>query len=242
MDLDGLLEPIGGRLTLLALALAVLGLAFFAAFLTRLGAFLRERSLAALAPVRSLIWLLFSLVFFASATAAASLAMTLRTYRAFTDRTRVARIDCAPVTDNPDYQLILRYLPDENGKLGIASHYLLKGDQWEIGGDVLKWDPRLTWLGLRTCHKVTRISSHALRAEEEAQGAHSSYNLGGGTDKLWLWLHKHGHRLPFVEAVYGSAVFTLPDAEQSFELTIGPDGYALKKISPELSPESTRKP
>jgi hypothetical protein len=233
--MDSLWSPLGGRLTLLALALAVLGLIFFTAFLTRLGAFLRERSLTALRPIHSLIWLLFSLVFFASATAAGSLAMTLRTYRAFTDRTPVARIDCAPVTDNPDYQMILRYLPYENGQPGIASHYLLKGDQWEIGGDVLKWDPRLTWLGLRTCHKVTRISSHALDPQAELAGAHSSYQLHGGTDKFWLWLHRHGHRLPFVEAVYGSAVFTLPDEEQSFELLIGPDGYSLQKVPREGS-------
>lgn len=227
MNLDDLLQPIGGRLALLAMVLAVFGLGFLALFLSWLLNFSRRRTMASLKPLRSLFALTLSIAFLASAAAAAFLATSLRTYGVFTDRTLVAYVECERIEDNPDYQMLLRYVPAQNKQEGeSAHHYLLKGDMWEIGGDILKWDPELALLGIHTTQKVTRISSHGMG--ESAEG--SNYEINGGTDKLWLWLHEYGDRLPFVEAVYGSAVFTLPSAEQAFELYIGQEGYSLLKV------------
>lgn len=230
MNLDDLLSPIGGRLAILAMVLAVIGLGFLALVASRLMALFRYRTFSSLHPVRSLLFFAFSVAFLAMAAAAAFLSTSLKTYQAFSNRTLVARIECERITDNPDYDLLLRYIPHQDGQPGEPSHYLLKGDTWEVGGDILKWDPQLTLLGIRTCQKVTRISSHALEAKQEAGGSHSSYELGGGTDRLWLWLHENGDQLPFVEAVYGSAVFTLPSSDRSFELYVGPDGYSIAKV------------
>ena len=113
----------------------------------------------------------------------------------FTDHTLVARIECERITDNPDYQMLLRYTPHEDGQDGEPAHYLLKGDMWEVGGDILKWDPKLTLVGVQTSQKVTRISSHA-RGGDRGADSDSDYELNGGTDKLWLWLHEHGQELP----------------------------------------------
>ena len=234
MNLDELLSPLGGRLALLAMVLAVTGLGF----LTLLGSWLldfsRTRTMASLKPIRSLFALVLSVAFLASAAAAAFLSTSLRTYGIFTDRTLVARIECERITDNPDYQLLLRYTQVNDGQEAEPSHYLLKGEMWEVGGDILKWDPRLALLGIRTSQKVTRISSHATNADHQTDSG-SSYRLNGGTDKLWLWMHEYGDRLPFVEAVYGSAVFTLPSSEQAFELYIGQEGYSLLKVPRQTS-------
>jgi hypothetical protein len=228
MNLDELLSPLGGRLALLAMLLAVVGFGFLALAGSWLLDFARKK--ASLKPLRSLFALVLAVAFLASAAAAAFLSTSLRTYDVFTERTLVARIECERITDNPDYQLLLRYTPSGGGQEGEPSHYLLKGDMWEVGGDILKWDPQLTLLGIHTSQKVTRISSHVMNADEEPD-ADSSYRLNGGTDQLWMWLHEYGDQLPFVEAVYGSAVFTLPSSRQAFELYIGQDGYSLKKVS-----------
>lgn len=153
----------------------------------------------------------------------------------------MARIECERITDNPDYQMLLRYAPQEDGRDGEPVHYLLKGDMWEVGGDILKWDPKLSLLGIHASQKVTRISSHA-RDPDQSEDSDSDYKLNGGTDKLWLWLHEHGQKLPFVEAVYGSAVFTLPRSNQAFELYIGQDGYSLKKVPRSVLPRSIEPP
>ena len=226
MNLDELLQPLGGRLALLAMVLAVVGLGFLAFFLSWFLDFSRRRTVVGI--LRSLFALTLSIAFLASAAAAAFLATSLRTYGVFTDRTLVAYIECERIEDNPEYRMLLRYVPVQDGKEGgPAHHYLLKGDMWEIGGDILKWDPQLALLGIHTTQKVTRISSHGMG--DSAEG--SNYEINGGTDHLWLWLHEYGDRLPFVEAVYGSAVFTLPSAEQAFELYIGQEGYSLLKVS-----------
>ena len=226
MSLDDLLQPIGGRLALLAMVFTVFGLGFLALLLSWLLDFSRRRTMASLKPLRSLFALTLSVAFLASAAAAAFLATSLRTYGVFTDRTLVAYIECERIRDNPDYEMLLRYAPVKDGEEGEPAHYLLKGDMWEIGGDILKWDPQLALLGIHATHKVTRISSHGM----EDGGGGSNYVLNGGTDRLWLWLHEYGDRLPFVEAVYGNAVFTLPSAEQAFELYIGQEGYSLLKV------------
>ena len=228
VNLDDLLSPIGGRLALLAMVLAVFGLGFLALLLGWLLDFSRHRTMASLKPLRSLFAFVLSVAFFASAAAAAFLATSLRTYGVFTDRTLVAYVECERITDSPDYEMLLRYTPVKNGEEGEPAHYLLKGDMWEIGGNVLKWDPRLALLGVHTTQKVTRVSSHGMDEEDESEG--SNYKLNGGTDQLWLWLHEYGDQLPFVEAVYGSAVFTLPSSEQAFELYIGQEGYSLLKV------------
>ncbi len=229
MNLDELLSPLGGRLALLAMVLAVVGLGFLALLGSWLLDFAKNRTVASLRPLRSLFALVLSVAFLALAAAAAFLSTSLRTYGVFTDHTLVARIECERITDNPDYQMLLRYTPHEDRQDGEPTHYLLKGDMWEVGGDILKWDPRLSLLGIHTSQKVTRISSHA-RSPDQGADSNSDYYLNGGTDELWLWLHEYGQELPFVEAAYGSAVFTLPSSNQAFELYIGQDGYSLKKV------------
>ena len=228
VNLDDLLSPIGGRLALVAMVLAVFGLGFLALLVSWLLNFSRRRTMASLKPLRSLFALVLSVAFLAAAAATAFLATSLRTYGAFTERTRVAHIDCERITDNPDYNMLLRYTPLKDGEKGEPAHYLLKGDTWEVGGDILKWDPRLALVGVRTVQKVTRISSHGMHEDNENDG--SNYRLNGGTDQLWMWLHEYGDRLPFVEAVYGSAVFTLPSSAQAFDLYIGQEGYSLLKV------------
>ena len=230
MNLDELFSPLGGRLALLAMVLAVIGFGFLGLLGSWLLDFARNRTVASLRPVRSLFALVLAVAFLASAAAAAFLSTSLRTYGVFTDRALVARIECERITDNPDYQMLLRYTPHEDGQEGEPAHYLLKGDIWEVGGDILRWDPKLSLLGIHTSQKVTRISSHA-RDPEQSVDSDSDYQLNGGTDKLWMWLHENGQELPFVDAVYGSAVFTLPSSNQAFELYIGQDGYSLKKVS-----------
>ena len=231
VNLDELLLPIGGRLAPVAMVLAVIGLGFLALLGSWLLDFSRKRTMASLRPLRSLFALVLSAAFLASSAALAFLSTSLRTYSVFTDRTLVAHIECESITDNPDYQMLLRYTPVEDRQEGEPSHYLLEGDMWEIGGDILKWDPRLALIGVHTTQKVTRISSHGM--SEDSSDSGSNYRLNGGTDQLWMWLHEYGDQLPFVEAVYGSAVFTLPSSEQAFELYIGQEGYSLLKVSRE---------
>ncbi len=83
----------------------------------------------------------------------------------------------------------------------------MSADQWSAGGEILKWRPWLTFLGVKSCHKLTRLSSRYETAKEEMSQPRFAYDLNGGTTLLWHWLHRWGTWLPFVDAVYGNSVY-----------------------------------
>ncbi|MEE9180177.1 MAG: hypothetical protein V3U22_04715, partial [Vicinamibacteria bacterium] len=63
MNLDELLSPLGGRLALLAMVLAVVGLGFLALLGSWLLDFAKNRTVASLRPLRSLFALVLSVAF-----------------------------------------------------------------------------------------------------------------------------------------------------------------------------------
>jgi len=106
----------------------------------------------------------------------------------------------------------------------------MHGDQWTIGGDILKWEPWAQLIGLKSCHKLTRLHSRYLKAESEMTGPGSAYDLNGGTDALWLWLYRFGTQLPVVEAVYGNAAYCMAQPGSRWGVYVTLSGYLIKPL------------
>jgi hypothetical protein len=47
-------------------------------------------------------------------------------------------------------------------------------------------------------------------------------------DPRWRWLYKYGHRLRFVDAVYGNTVYTYPSTEELFVVYVSTSGFTVK--------------
>jgi hypothetical protein len=152
-----------------------------------------------------------------------------RSHTAFTHRQLAAMVYCMPVPEAKD-EMTLWLVTFESPAVGFLSHYRLRGQQWAVEGHILKWDDWLNFLGIRTMYKLTRVRGRYLRAEEEAGQPATAYSLiENEEDPRWRWLYEYGARLPFVTAVYGNTVFTLPSETKIFRISVTTSGFMIEE-------------
>jgi hypothetical protein len=168
-----------------------------------------------------LIWIMFS---------AAGLFVTsfIKPYRSFTNKELIAVVRCQPL-DNGTNTMQMELRLAKNGDIVGRETFTLKGDQWAIEGDILKWDDRLNFLGLHAMYRLTRVRGRYIDIQNEIQNTPTFYSLARDEGTLnWRWLYKYGHKLPFVTAVYGNTVFTYPSKEDTYEIYVTTSGFIAK--------------
>ena len=153
----------------------------------------------------------------------------LRAYHAFTYEEPVAEITIRS-SDAPEVSRItlIGFLPDGSQS---TRHFLIKGDQWMIEGDILKWESWLNFLGLHTRYRLTRLRGRYLATEAEIHGPHTIYSLVDNENHpLWRYLYKYGQLLPFVSAVYGNAAFQASGEEKRYSIYVGTAGFVVRQM------------
>jgi hypothetical protein len=168
-----------------------------------------------------LLWILFS-------AAALLLTAFTQSYQSLTKKELVALVRCTALHGTiTDMRMELKLVTD--GKIEEARQFIIKGDQWSIEGDILKWDDWLNFLGLHTMYKLTRVRGRYLDTLDEIRRTPTVYSLVEDEENPeWRWLHKYGHELPFVTAVYGNTVFTYPSAEKTYQVYVDTSGFVLR--------------
>jgi hypothetical protein len=155
-------------------------------------------------------------------------AFFMRAWNAFTYEQAVAEVRVSPGTEHQTGRLTLIQILDK-GK-GKSQAYLIRGDQWMLEGDILKWGKLVNFLGLHTRYRFTRLRGRYLLAEEEIAKPSSIYSLVEKEDHpLWHWLYHHGSGLPLVSTVYGNAVYQMADREQRFMVYVGTSGFIIRQ-------------
>ena len=149
----------------------------------------------------------------------------LRTYYVFTYEVPVA-------------ELVVEPLGSEKGGLvtlvDFSRHsikqYEVKGDQWMIEGDIVKWDNWLYLFGLENRYRLTRLSGRYVRTAEEANQKRTIHALVKDEDHpLWRYLYEYGQRFPLVDTVYGNAVFQSLLAKRQFQIYVGTSGLIVRE-------------
>ncbi len=176
----------------------------------------------------TIILTLVSLLLIAIGLAIFCFMMALRAYHTFTKEELVAIVKCVPSKE--EKTLILDYTEVIEDNRQPTKQYTLKGDQWMLDGDILKWDSWVNFLGIHTCYKTTRIGGRYLDVEDEKTLLRTPYELNGGTDLLWKTLYRSGQSFPFVEAVYGSATYMFPDENATYGVYVTTSGYMTKRL------------
>ena len=218
----------------------LLGLLFFLFFLYRrirriFGAFSTQKSTSPglLASVRNLIaiilWTsLFGMLLF--------LGFFLRAYHVFTYEEPVAEIITQPIDRAKTGQLAVVQFYSAPSQ--TRRYFLIKGDQWMIEGDILKWEDWLNFLGLHTRYRLTRLSGRYLSTEAELLHPRTVYSLVGDENHpLWRYLYLYGHRLPFVSTVYGSAGFQTAKEPKRYTLYVSTSGFVVKEMEEKAKKE-----
>jgi hypothetical protein len=208
----------------------VLGLMPLLWIARRLGRTVMRKPQPAVGLTRYLSALVTSAFLLGVGLGASGLLLTIRGYHAFTNKTRVAEVQCVELSP---HKLRLYYVPiDPEGQRGATQTYDVDGDEWQVGGEVMRFRPFLTPLGLQTVHKVTRVEGRWVNAQDANAHKATAFDLGGGTSSSWLALYRDGARGPLkwlVDGVHGQSVSQLPDRRAVFDLSITPNGYILDK-------------
>jgi len=215
-------------------ALAAGGL-FFGALpllwmLRRIGRFVARRPQVPVGAMRYFMALGTSSVLLGVGVAMGGILFGLRGYHAFTKRTRVAEVQCVELAPA---KMRLTLVPiDGDGQRGATATYDLAGDEWTVGGEVLRFRPFLTMLGVSTVHKVTRVEGRWTRAEDARAHLPTAFDVDGGASTAWLTLEREGARGPLkwlIAGAHGGAVSQQPDTRAVFDLSVTDDGYILDK-------------
>ena len=162
--------------------------------------------------------ILFGLVFLFAFTAAAAVALDLRTYLRLTYERPVATLTFVAVGP----QAFRATLADATGKVSSVD---LRGDDWQLDARVLKWKGVVTVLGLDPLYRLDRLEGRYRNIGQERHDYHSVVQLSGdaGLD-LWGLAQRHAGWLPWVDAVYGSATY-MPMADGAqFSVSLSPTG------------------
>jgi hypothetical protein len=223
----------GSMLIYSALALLTVGLALFMVFIVRrvlrLIRRVERKPVKKVGIISSTLRLLLILLLIAVSVAMLFLGAFVQSYTSFTRREFAATVHCTAVPGTED-TMILELVTQESPTRVHIRRYRLRGQQWTVEGDILKWDAWLNFLGLKTMYKLTRVRGRYLRANDEMNKPATVYSLvADEEDSRWHWLYKYGARLPFVDAVYGNTVFTFPSETKSFDIYVTTSGFMISE-------------
>jgi len=150
-------------------------------------------------------------------------------YHNFTKEEKIAVVEVEPKGDQKSYLTIEEYF---DGDTTRYTQFVIKGDQWVIEGDILKWEDYANLLGLHTRYRLNRVRGRYIKTNEEVSNSATVYSLIEDEDDfLWNILYDIGHKLPFVNTVYGSAAYQMNNKTKKFEVFVTTSGFALRAVN-----------
>lgn len=143
------------------------------------------------------------------------LTFLIQSYLGLTSDIKVAQVTALAIDNNANGVPMMSVdltLYDQNGKATSQHSYLVMGNEWMLQDDTVKINGFLNILGVHSGYKITRLEGRFDDPNLEANSRHTVVTLNGGDDgffqnmKAW-----HGWVSPFVDAQYGTAVFSAAD-------------------------------
>ncbi len=156
----------------------------------------------------------------------AAVAGNLHTYRRLTHEAEVASLRF----ERTGAETFRAYLTTPDGRTRLFD---LRGDEWQLDARVLKWHGLATLLGLDSGYQLERLQGRWRDPERQARERPTVHDLRprGGLD-LWAFARRHPGWIPWVDAIYGSAVY-LPMAHGArYRITIGTQGLVARPENP----------
>ncbi len=201
-------------------ALAVLGFVFFG-FAVK--AFLWERWGASFG--RSVL----GIACIAIASALGFVGFTLISYQRLTAEQTAAEVQIRKHADAEKHFTAMVIYPSKDFQV-----YDLYGDEWQIDARVLQWHGLARLLGFDAMYRLERISGRYSDIADEKSARRTVHALAP-PERFDIWQLAKGAKqwMPWVDALYGSAVF-LPMADNSiYEVKVSPTGLVARPLNEE---------
>jgi hypothetical protein len=180
---------------------------------------------------RYLMALVVGIVGIAVGVSALSLVVMLQGWRAFTHKTHVAELQCIELGP---HKLRVYLVPiDGDGARGATEIYDLDGDEWQVGGDILRFRSFMTALGVQPVFRLSRVEGRWNSAADANAHRATAFDRAPPST-AWLGLYRGADKAPMrwiVDGAHGQAVSQLPDRRAVYDIYVTPNGYIVDKRS-----------
>ena len=173
-------------------------------------------------PLRGSLQGMTGLLLLSLAALVVAIAMNLYTYQVMVQEQPVAKVRFESL--GPQYFRVY-LLPDA----GSSQVLELRGDQWQIDARVLKWTGLANLLGMKTAYRLERLSGRYRDVQQERKAVRTVYQLDNdkGID-LWALVQKSERKLPWLDAVYGSAAYMPMVDKAQYQVSISNSGLVVR--------------
>jgi len=198
----------------MAYHLLLIGVALFGLMLLLSGV----RRLWRRRPITGSLQGLTGLLFIAAAVLTYSIILNLHTYVRLTHEQPLAELSFTKL-GHQHYRAEIAYAG------GGVQPFELKGDEWQLDAQVLKWKGPATLLGADSLYRFDRLSGRYRQVSEEKRSPRTvhelSHNPGLDAWKTARWVRRW---VSWIDAVYGSGTY-LPMADGArYRVSIGTQG------------------
>jgi len=141
------------------------------------------------------------------------LTLLIQTYISLGSDIRVAQVYATSIANMPHMMSVELKLYNQRGQQTSDSTYLVRGDEWMLEGDIIKFPTWLNVLGLHSGYKLTRLEGRYDNPTMEADDKHTVIVLNGGDDNFFTTVQERAWLSPIIEAGYGSSTFLRADGK-----------------------------
>jgi hypothetical protein len=141
------------------------------------------------------------------------LTFLVQTYLGLTGNIKVAEIRATTIANMPHMMSVEVVLYNQNGNATSDNTYSVRGDEWMLQGDIIKFPTWLNILGLHSGFKLTRLEGRYDDVNLERTAPHTVIELNGGDDNFFKTVQGQAWTSPFVDSAYGSSTFLAPDGK-----------------------------
>jgi len=175
-------------------------------------------------PVGFLVRLAIGLAVAAVGALAATVAVGMAGYEAFTRETVAARISVSP--SGPQRFDARVKFPD-----GRETGFVIAGDELYVDAHILKWQPLANALGLHTAYELDRIAGRYRAVEQERKSLRTVYPLAAPKAvDLFDLRNRYAWLAPLVDAEYGSASFVPVTKPAELEVRVSTSGLLIREV------------
>jgi hypothetical protein len=180
-------------------------------------------------PVSGVFSGALALALFLAAAAVALLAADLRTYQRLGFEQSAAELQFSRQGDRPadkQFNVVLTY------PTGASETFLLRGDEWQIDGRVIKWHALANVLGFDTAFRLERLGGRFANIDDERARPRTVYALNPPERvDLWNLARRYKSVFPGLDALYGSAAY-LPMADGAlYEVRVSQSGLVARPLN-----------
>lgn len=166
-----------------------------------------------------------SLLVFLAAVGAALVGVNLLTYHRLTHEQPAVEVLFTRAGD----QQFDALLTDPSG---TTQRVALRGDEWQIDARVLKWHAFANVVGFDSAYRLERISGRYADIERERNAPRTAYALYP-PDRIdaWALLRTWRRFVPWVDALYGSAVYVPMSDGARYQVVVTQSGLVARPVN-----------